>query len=300
MAISSIVGKTNFKASSVWGKCRVPLYSAVTQGALIAVDTTNNGWILADASNSIPASLIAMQAGAAGDTIWACAAAVVRAEATNTSGVFTDTYIAAAGDVTSPLYVGESGDLLLAAGTIAQVVGFVLSRTEFFLCPNTWLTGVNISASGTLTVTGNSTLGGTLGVTGNTTLTGTLAANNTVTVASGKNVVMTKGGVIEYVGTASKDAEMATPGYMLVDTSSEDVTITLPTAVAGWRCGAVCTSATKQLTVAANSSDKLIDASGAAKDSAKANAAAYSAIYLLAVDATNWVTTSFQGTWTYS
>jgi len=111
---------------------------------------------------------------------------------------------------------------------------------------------------------------------------------------------MTKGGVIEYVGTASKAAEMATPGYMLVDTSSEDVTITLPAAVAGWRCGAVCTSATKQLTVAANSSDKLIDASGAAKDSAKANAAAYSAIYLLAVDATNWVTTSSQGTWSYS
>ena len=149
------------------------------------------------------------------------------------------------------------------------MVGFVLSRTEFFLCPNTWLTGVNISASGTLTVTGNSTLGGTLGVTGNTTLTGTLAAKDTVTVASGKNVVMTKGGVIEYVGTASKDAEMTTPGYMLVDTSTKDVTITLPTAVAGWRCGAVCTSASKKLTVAANSSDKLIDASGAAKDSAE-------------------------------
>jgi len=103
MAISSIVGKTNFKASSVWGKCRVPLYSAVTQGALIALDASNNGWKLADASDSVPASLIAMQAGEAGDTIWACAAAVVRAEATNTNGVFTDTYIAEAGDVCSTL-----------------------------------------------------------------------------------------------------------------------------------------------------------------------------------------------------
>lgn len=292
MAITSIVGKTRFK--SAFGKCRVPLYSAVTQGALIAQDTSNNGWILADASTSIPAVLIAMQAGAAGDTIWACMAAVVEAPDTETSGVFTATYIAAAADVTKPLYVGESGDLLLAAGTIGQVVGYILSRTEFFLCPNTWLTGVNITASGTLAVTGNSTMGGTLTVTGAT------ALNGGATVASGKNVTFAKGSVIETTQTAADDATLASGGSILVDTSAKDVSITLPAAVAGLAVTAVCSSATKQLTVVAASGDKLINASGEAKDNTKGNAAAYNNISLLAVDGTNWITTGFQGTWTYS
>jgi len=282
------------------GKCRVPVYSAVTQGALIAVDVSNNGWILADASTSIPATLIAMQAGAAGDTIWACVAAVVEAMDTETSGVFTATNIAAAADVTKPLYVGESGDLLLTAGTIGQVVGNILSRTEFFLCPNTWLTGVNLSASGTLAVTGNSTLGGTLAVTGATTLTGAVAMNGGGTVASGKNVTFAKGSVIETTQTAADDATLTAGGSVLVDTSAKDISITLPAAVAGLAVTAVCSSATKQLTVVAASGDKLINASGAAKDNTKGNAAAYNNISLMAVDGTNWITTGYQGTWTYA
>jgi hypothetical protein len=193
MAITSIVGKTRFKAS--WGKARVPLFAEVSQGDLIAVDVSNNGWILADASTGIPATRIAMEDGIKGDTIWSCSAAVVSGLDTETSGVFTDNYIAEADDVTKTLYVGESGDILLSAGTIAQVVGYILSRTEFFLCPSAWLTGVNISASGTLAVTGTSTLSGAV-TTGSTS---DLSAGKTTV----DDVDVKSGGVIAGLGTGA-------------------------------------------------------------------------------------------------
>jgi hypothetical protein len=110
---------------------------------------------------------------------------------------------------------------------------------------------------------------------------------------------MTKGYIIETPQSVSDDTTVAS-GVYVVDTSAKDVTLTLPAAAAGLMVKACCTSATKQLTVTAGSGDKLINASGAAKDSTKGDAAAYNNITLLAVDTTNWITLGYQGTWTYS
>ncbi len=166
MALTSIIGKTVFK--HIYGKFKVYLYSAVTQGALIAADSSNDGWILADQSTSVAASAIAMEAGAAGATIWACMAAEV---ATINEG---SSVCAASGDVGSALYLSEDGDVSLTAGTtFAQNVGYVTSTGTFILLPSTSLSGTDVSLSGNLSV------GGTLGVTGNTAFSGTITSGTT-------------------------------------------------------------------------------------------------------------------------
>jgi len=53
------------------------------------------------------------------------------------------------------------------------------------------IAGTACTMSSTLAVTGNATFGGTVAVTGNTTLTGTLQCNESVTIATTKNLVMT-------------------------------------------------------------------------------------------------------------
>ncbi|XUX01211.1 MAG: hypothetical protein TUN42_04275 [Dehalogenimonas sp.] len=294
MALSSIVGSTVFK--QVWGKFRVYAYEALSQGALIGPNSTNDGWMEADQSDSLAARAVAMEAIAAGAWGWACLGAEVAPYVDESTDV-----CAAATDVGSAVYLGEEGDISLSAGvTFAQEVGIVNGTTSILLIPAVSLSGTDLSLSG------NETVGGTLGVTGNTTLGGTLAVTGAstltggATIGTGKDLTFAKGGVVNAVVTSSDDSTATAGCTHLVDTSVKDVNLTLPAAAAGLNVRATCSSATKQLTVTAGSGDKLINASGAQKDSAKANAAAYAHISLVAVDATNWITVGYQGTWTYS
>lgn len=284
-----------------WVPFKVLLAGTASVGEPLYFSDSSDGAVRADADDK-PCNCFAMEDGVSGDTINACMACLVEAQGSvATGGIYSRTAVAASTDYGLALYISATaGEYSTSAGTIGQQVGWILGAYEVMLVASQYLTGTNISASGNLSVTGNSTLTGTLAVTSTTTLTGALAANGGITVASGKNLTFTKGEVIGYVGTASDDATLTCGGTILVDTSSKDVNITLPTAAAGLCVKAVCTSATKQLTVTANTSDKVINASGAAKDSVKGSAAAYNNITLFAVDATNWVTLGYQGTWTYS
>jgi hypothetical protein len=185
----------------------VPIYATVVTGDLLAYDSGNYGFKLADQSDGIPALLVACQPGVSGDTIEAATAVIITVQPTNTAGVFSETYLALAADIGAPLYLGESGKAQSSAGaTCAQGVGMMTSRTTALLVPMSYLTGVNISASGTLAVTGNATLGGTLAVTGvstltgATTVTGKLTANGSVDVGSA--------GVVAGVGTGANGIKL--------------------------------------------------------------------------------------------
>ena len=305
MAYSDKEGKTILDA---FGKFQSVLYADCEVGDLIARDTSNEGWILADDSTGITASAVAIENGSATDTIWMALAAVVETPPTESGGDYSDTACALAADVMDTLYLGESGKVEDSAGTTPQVVGFIISTTRFVLCPNTYITGTDQTLSGNLVV------GGTASVTGNTTLTGTLTCNGNVTLGSGDTLtltkgditltegelILTKGSVVQTVTAVAETGPGTIGGVYLVDTSSADVTLTLPAASAGLVITAACTSATKQLIITAATGDKLINASGEAKDKATGNAAAYNNITLVAVDGTNWITTGFQGTWTYA
>jgi hypothetical protein len=231
--------------------------------------------------------------------------------------------MAAAADVGKPFYLGESGKLQITEGaTNGQEVGYVISRTEGFISPS-------VSLSGTaLTLSGNLSVGGTLAVTGASTLTGALAINGGATVATGKdltmvngtftmtegsavltkgdltltagNLTLTKGSFIDYVVSVSDDTAATLGGTYIVDTSAKDVTLTLPAAAAGLTVTAIATSATKQLTIAAASGDKILEAY-TAKDQVKANAAAGARLTLRCLGAVNWIALDAGvGTWTYS
>ena len=295
-----------------WGNTQMAIFSTVVKGDLLAYDSGNYGLKLADQSDGYAGQWVACQDGVSGDTIEVAKAVIFKTPATETTGVFTDNYMCAAADVGKPFYLGESGKLQITQGaTTGQVVGMIVSRTSGYISAENFLIGTTMSLSGNATVGGNlavtgtsaltgaTVITGTLEVTGAQTLTGATAINGGAVVASGKNLTMTKGYIIETPITAADDATMAS-GVYVIDTSAKDVNMTLPAAAAGLKVKVICTSATKQLTVTANTGDKLINASGAAKDSAKGNAAAYNNITLYAIDATSWVTLGFQGTWTYS
>lgn len=157
MALTSIIGKTIFR--HVWGKFRVYAYEALSAGALIGADATNDGFIEADQGDSVGAMAIAMEDIAASTFGWACLAAEVAIDSRSAATC------AASTDVGSALYLGEEGDVSTSAGaTYAQQVGYVTSTSTFLLLPATSLSGTALSLSGNLSV------GGTLGVTGAATL----------------------------------------------------------------------------------------------------------------------------------
>jgi len=320
-----------------WGNVPAAIFATVVKGDLLTYDSANYGWKLADQSDNLAGMMVACEDGVSGQTIEIAKAVVFKTPDTETSGVYSDNNMAAAADVGKPFYVGESGKLQITEGaTCAQEVGYIISRTVGFISPS-------VSLSGTaLTLSGNLSVGGTAAVTGATTLTGALAANGGITVASGKNLTLTKGTLtntegnlvltkgdltmtagsatltlgdltltagnltltkgsfIDYVVAISDDTAATLGGTYIVDTSAKDVTLTLPAAVAGLTVTAIATSATKQLTIAAASGDKILEAY-VAKDQVKANAAAGAMLTLRCLGAVNWVAVDAGvGTWTYS
>lgn len=127
-----------------WGRFRVTVSEDVIRGDLLSfLNTgTSNTVQLANESDSQAADCIASEDGEAGDEIWACLKAEIKAPVTiATGGVATQTYFAGSDDwFGAPLYLsstdGEPEDT--AGTTYSQVVGRLLARDRilFDLHPN--------------------------------------------------------------------------------------------------------------------------------------------------------------------
>jgi hypothetical protein len=321
-----------------FGRFKATAYEDIAAGDLCYFDTTAEEMYVADAEDSMPAQCVALEDIADGDEGWFALAALVRKPPTaSTSARGAVTRADHSGTPGTLLYLdgsADQGEACESAGTIPQQVGFVTSQDEAFLIPMGYLTGVNIAASGTLDVTGNSSLGGTLAVTGAVTLTaslkvgttlevvgattqtGALAINGGATVATGKtltlvkgNVILTEGDVVLTKGSVRRHITAAVDSaYSVLDTDDIVVctltagrTVTLPTAVAGRAVTIVHSSGDFALVVDPNTSDKIISpADGVAKDHMTDDKGLDCFLELVALDATNWRVTAFDGDWTPS
>ncbi len=155
----SYTDKSGKIITEVYGPFKVYAYEAVKDGDLVYFDTTNEGVIPADQSDNEAAHAVCVNGGAAGDTVTCAMGVVFRSPATCTSGVWSDNALAAAGDVGSPLYLGESGAASTSQGaTNGQQVGRILDIYTARLVPGEFLTDTNVSLSGTLTVAGVTSL----------------------------------------------------------------------------------------------------------------------------------------------
>ena len=220
MAYTDVNGKI---ITRVFGKFRGTAYVAVVPGNLLARDTTNEGWILADQSDGIVAEAVAVETIAAGSEGWMGLACEIKAPPTvGTGGVVTAGTLAAAEDVCDPLYLAEDGAASDTEGaTTKQQVGFILSTERALLVPNVGLTGENITVT-TITTSGNGTIGGTL------TVAGAITANGGVTLGTGDFV----SGAPTKMTITSKNANAtltaAEAGVILVTADAK--TMTLPAA----------------------------------------------------------------------
>ena len=114
-------------------KFRVTLLEAVEAGDLLSWYNSDNAYAVqfADQSDSQRADCIAMEAGAAGDEIWATRRAELQAVYSGNDRQ----YFGASSDYFgAPLYLGESGKPSSTLGTkMAQVIGHLLARDRILL-----------------------------------------------------------------------------------------------------------------------------------------------------------------------
>jgi len=121
-----------------WGRFRVTLLEAVAVGDLLSFYNTDNAYTVefADQSDEQRANCIACQKGSAGDVIWACLKAEVKAPySIGTGGAVTQNNFAASADwFGAPLYLGEDGKPSSTVGTtFKQEVGKLLARDRVLL-----------------------------------------------------------------------------------------------------------------------------------------------------------------------
>lgn len=268
---TDVAGKTILEA---WGKFQGYLYAACVVGDLLNRDTSNDGWKLATAS--LAADAVALENGAAGETIWMALAVVIEAPPTESNGVWSAGVLSAAA-ICDPLYGAAAGKASLSATGISQRVGFILSTSKAVLCPSTYLTSTTLSLSGDLAVTGDAAIGGTLAVTGATTLTGLLNANGGIKVDTDKFTVSAAGVVtiastlgvtglatltggaslgsaapfIMAIKTYTSAGAIVTSGFVGLANTAADMAMTLAAPTAGSLLVIADTSAsgTKSLTV---------------------------------------------------
>jgi len=275
--------KAGLTVIDAFGKCQGILEEAVSKvGLLVCLGT--DGFILADQDDAA-GRFVALEKGAIGDTIWMAIAAILEAPPTESAGVWSAGTLAASTDIGSTLYLDDDGQVALTAGTVAQVVGTVLSVSQMMLCPNTYLTGTSQTLSGalsvgtTLAVTGATTLTSlkcstTLEATGASTLTGAVALNGGATVATGKdftmtkgNIIFTKGGVQSYVRTITATDSILVNDEVIVCNPAASTTLTLPdlaTAGVGKSFTIIHNTVAQTMIVVPAGTDKLIGADGVA------------------------------------
>lgn len=263
MAYIDVAGKTILDA---YGKFQAVLYAACVVGDALARDTTNEGFILANATTSIPADAFALEDGAAGDTIWMAQAITIEVRPTESDGVWSDGVLALAADVTDLLYLGDAGKVSDSSGTLVQRVGKILSTTRAFLTPSQYLTTTNLSLSGDLSVTG------TLTQTGIATFTAAPVFNASIIIPTGKdftmtkgNVIFTKGGVQRYVRAITSTGGILVNDDVLLVTPGADVVLTLPdlaTAGIGKSFLFIHKATANEMKIAAAGSDKILGING--------------------------------------
>jgi len=204
---------------------------------------------------------VACEAGAAAAEIWAALAAEIKKPPSVGDGgaVTRGDHSGTAGTV---LYLDGStdeGEACESAGTVAQVVGWVMSQDRVVFCPMNWLTGTNLSLSGTLGVTGVTTLTGllnadggiavdtdkftvsaagavvvasTLAVTGASTLTGATAVTGALTTNGG--IVMAAEKTLKFTAKDyTANGAIATKGYVTLSKTGALTAMTLAAPTAG-------------------------------------------------------------------
>ena len=258
---------TNFDGKIIlhrYGVVQVTLAEEVEAGQMI----TRTGY-LADAEGSKAAELVACEHGIAAAVIWAALAVEIKKAPTRSGAVWTrGDHSGTAGTL---LYLdggADEGEACESAGTIAQGVGWVTSQDTAFICPMSYLTGVNIAASGTCTVTGNSTFGGTVGVTGLLTATGglTVATGKDLTMVKG-NIIFTKGGVQRYVRAVTATDTILVNDDILLVSPAADTVLTLPdlaTAGIGKSFTIIHKATANTIEVDAAGTDKILGVNGTA------------------------------------
>jgi len=212
MAYTNVTGK---RVCNPFCKFRGTAYVALKAGDLCALDTSNEGFILADQSSSIAAMCVAIENIAAGKEGWFALACEIEAPDTFSSGIWSAGVLGLAADVCDPLYLAEDGEASdSAGGTFSQVVGFITATNRCVLQPQAAITGT------TLSISGNASVGGTFGVTGK------------ATFAEGGGNIAAKGLDISDGGTVTQITSITT-GVTLSKTTGQITTDTDPSIAAG-------------------------------------------------------------------
>ncbi|MFA5436354.1 MAG: hypothetical protein WC372_10000 [Candidatus Neomarinimicrobiota bacterium] len=233
------------KVTAVSVPFKIYCAATVAPGDALYINSTSTGVTLADANDSKPCNAFAVTGGVSGDTIDAAIAVIMESNPSRSGDQYSATAIAAAADVGKPLYLSDTaGDVALSASSsIAQEVGYVLSTTAALLTPTGYLTATNVAMSGTLAVTGATTLSSTLAVTGNTTVGGTLDITGATTAAAitASGAVTASAGVV--IGSAyglqiteknyTSSGAIATTGYVTLSADSADLAMTVAAPTAG-------------------------------------------------------------------
>lgn len=304
---------TDFEAKIIlhsWGRTRMTVAEAVSAGDLLTYD----GY-LADAEDSKPAMFVACEDIASGAEGWVAMAAEIKKPPTIGAGgaVTQGDHSGTAGTV---LYLdgsADQGEACESAGTIAQVVGWVMSQDRAVLCPMNYLTGTNLSLSGTLAVTGVTTLTGlinadggiavdtdkftvsaagavvvasTLAVTGASTLTGATTVTGALTANGGIVVAAVK--TLNFTAKDYTASGAITPkGLATMSANSADLAMTLAAPTVGdlLVIHDLANSGAKNHVVSAKAASATFDGTN--------NTATFNAndecLVLLGVSATRWV-----------
>lgn len=201
---------------------------AILAGAPIYLYSTDYLAYKADANNSRPMMAVALHDAGSGDTLRYAVAAMLEAQESISGSVYSAGSLAASTDVNSVLYLSDTAGeySTSASAAIAQSVGWIVSTKRIFIAAQQYLSATSQTLSGTLAVTGAVTLSSTLAVTGASTLTGALAANGGITVASGKNLTLTKGTLTNTEGNivATKGDVIITEGALTMTKGSATLT----------------------------------------------------------------------------
>ena len=242
MAYADFTGKIILHS---WGRFRFTAGEDIEAGDLI----TKAG-LIADAEDSKPADAVACEKVANGADGWAALAVEIKKPPTVATGggVTAGDHSGTAGTV---LYLdgsADQGQAIEDVGTISQTVGWVLSADRVLLLPMHVLSGTDGTFSGTLTVTGATSLNGGIAcdtdkftvadISGNTVIAGTLAVTGVPTFTA--EIVANAGiqcAAEHGIGFTAKDytanGAIATKGLVTLSKTGALTAMTLAAPTAG-------------------------------------------------------------------
>ncbi len=267
--------------SKAWGRFRAVTEVAVVTGDLlhrVAGDATNCVKTATAPSTSRAAHAVAVQDGAAGDTIWCALGGEFKApQSQGTKGAVTASYFAADGDhLGSLIYLGTDGKCNHEGGDLTQVVGYLLARDRMVLIPSLAVQD-GTPTYDNVAVSGAATIGSTL------TVATDMNAESDVRLATKKTLRMP---ATEY---DAADSQITPKGFALLTGSSAQGSLKLAGGTPGDILGIYTTTGKAHVVTA----DSGVNFGGSN------NKLTYSAINdgvtLYAVSATQWLVLANQG-----